>query len=893
MSIYISRGEETSGPYSSEKVQEYLAEGLLLPTDLAWLEGMENWVPLSELAWEAAYPETIESPGGKGSKRGLLIGAGLVAATVVIGVVVYLPLPVSDHPNDSKVDNLAKAEPPVVKEPPDSINEVTNAPPETVRTNTPTSSGGPQDPITEEPLPKGPEVLKALAEKGDAKAQNKLGEKYYYGRGVEKDYEKAINWYRKAGEQNHAEAQDKLGHMYEEGEGVEEDDERAVFWYRKAAEQGNDSGQYNLGLMYDSGEGVEEDDERAVYWYRKAAEQGNDRGQTNLGLMYRWGWGVEEDDEEAVKWFRKAAVQGQAWGQDKLGDMYDEGEGVEEDDERAVFWYRKAAAQGWKWAQYNLGMMYMKGEGVEKNIRQAYLWYSLAAEQDDEDSKKRKRETAGQLTSEDIKKVNQWTKQWSAWKLARGWPENPQASEGPFAALEKKFGFRVHYQEDDIFTGDPSPEDNPAKPIRPDELKRLPKILERALAKYPTWVVRKHLNRVRFVGDLFHEGGDMAGLSNANRKSLYVEVSNENKPRPDKEVEATLHHEFAHILHAEIKPFPEGEWKGCTPSGFEYKKGLENKSDWELWKDGYYSNYSRTDMEEDFCEFSALVFEPRKAKLLFKHYPALDKKFGVWLKVYQKIDKNFTEERLFPKGLIDPDLPHPEVVRQNELLELKEGTYLYLPTGRPYSARALEYRDKEKTQKKYEILYREGKEVSTSWYFYKDGKLEQIAKHKDGKRISGIYFHSNGQKIEEGTYKDDEADGPHVWWDKEGKLEGKSVYKNGKRISSIIFHPNGEKRREQYYKNGKVDGISTWWDKEGKLEHKDKYQDSKRISSIFFHPNGEKRREQYYKNGKVDGIVTRWHDNGQKAYGATYRDGKQIEPTVKRWNRDGSPKTLK
>ena len=43
MPIYISRGEEISGPYSLEKVQEYLAEGLLLPTDLAWLEGMENW----------------------------------------------------------------------------------------------------------------------------------------------------------------------------------------------------------------------------------------------------------------------------------------------------------------------------------------------------------------------------------------------------------------------------------------------------------------------------------------------------------------------------------------------------------------------------------------------------------------------------------------------------------------------------------------------------------------------------------------------------------------------------------------------------------------------------------------------------------------------------------
>jgi antitoxin component YwqK of YwqJK toxin-antitoxin module len=704
--------------------------------------------------------------GKKGSKRGLLIGAGLVAATVVIGVIVYLPLPVSDHPNDSKVDNLANAEPP------DSINEVTNAPPETVRTNTPTSSGGPQDPITEEPLPKGLEALKALAEKGDAKAQNKLGEKYYYGRGVEKDYKKAINW------------------------------------------------------------------------YRKAAEQGNDSGQTMTGVMYRRGWGVEEDDEEAVKWFRKAAEQGHAWGQDNLGDMYDEGEGVEEDDERAVFWYRKAAAQGWQWAQYNLGMMYMKGEGVEKNIRQAYLWYSLAAEQDDEDSKKRKKETAGQLTSEDIKKVNQWTKQWSVWKLARGWPENPQASEGPFAALEKKFGFRVHYEGDDIFTGDPNREDNPAKPIEPDELNRLPGIMEKALAKYPPWVVQKYLHRVRWVEDLFLKGENVEGAADHPTRSFYVEVSENNESYSDIEVEVTFHHEFAHILDEEF-PFPKEAWRACNPEGFIYKE-REDDPGKELWGKGFVSNYAQSEIDEDFCELTGLIFaQPRKARLLIDNFPRLQAKYRLWLKFYQKIDPDyFTEERFFPEGLIDPDLPHPELVSHDDLVDLN-GTYLYLPTGRPYSARALEYRDKKKTKKKYETLYRDGKGMSTSWYFYKDGKLKQIDKYKDGKRISDIYFHSNGQKS------------------------------------------------ERHYENDKLNGLSTWWDKEGKLEHKDKYQDSKRISSIFFHPNGEKRREQYYKNGKVDGIVTRWHDNGQKAYGATYRDGKQIEPTVKRWNRDGSPKTLK
>ena len=42
MPIHISRGDESSGPYSLEEVQAYLDQGLLLPTDLAWQEGMED-----------------------------------------------------------------------------------------------------------------------------------------------------------------------------------------------------------------------------------------------------------------------------------------------------------------------------------------------------------------------------------------------------------------------------------------------------------------------------------------------------------------------------------------------------------------------------------------------------------------------------------------------------------------------------------------------------------------------------------------------------------------------------------------------------------------------------------------------------------------------------------
>jgi len=48
--------------------------------------------------------------------------------------------------------------------------------------------------------------FRALAEQGNAKAQNILGWMYNYGLGVTKDRAETVRWYRKAAEQGYAEA---------------------------------------------------------------------------------------------------------------------------------------------------------------------------------------------------------------------------------------------------------------------------------------------------------------------------------------------------------------------------------------------------------------------------------------------------------------------------------------------------------------------------------------------------------------------------------------------------------------------------------------------------------------------------------------------------------------
>lgn len=57
----------------------------------------------------------------------------------------------------------------------------------------------------------GIEVIRQVAEQGDAWMQSFLGDCYYEGQGVEQDYSQAVYWYRKAAEQGVAEAQCNVG----------------------------------------------------------------------------------------------------------------------------------------------------------------------------------------------------------------------------------------------------------------------------------------------------------------------------------------------------------------------------------------------------------------------------------------------------------------------------------------------------------------------------------------------------------------------------------------------------------------------------------------------------------------------------------------------------------
>ena len=71
--------------------------------------------------------------------------------------------------------------------------------------------------------------------------------------------------------------------MYKHGQGVDVNYKKAIEWYKKAAEQGDAQAQYNVGVMYEFGpQGVDQSDSMAMRWYAKAAAQNDVDAQARI-----------------------------------------------------------------------------------------------------------------------------------------------------------------------------------------------------------------------------------------------------------------------------------------------------------------------------------------------------------------------------------------------------------------------------------------------------------------------------------------------------------------------------------------------------------------------------------------------------------------------------------
>lgn len=76
---------------------------------------------------------------------------------------------------------------------------------------------------------------------------------------------------------------------------MEQNYNKAMEYYRRAADQGCDYALIAVGSMYWPGLGVEQNKETAREYFRKASESGDQLVLTGLGIMVESGMITEED----------------------------------------------------------------------------------------------------------------------------------------------------------------------------------------------------------------------------------------------------------------------------------------------------------------------------------------------------------------------------------------------------------------------------------------------------------------------------------------------------------------------------------------------------------------------------------------------------------------------
>lgn len=214
--------------------------------------------------------------------------------------------------------------------------------------------------------------------KQSAEAIYQEGRKYYFGKGVQKNYSKARQLFEQAAPHEHLNANYRLGLIYARGYGVEKNYSKAKAFLEIAASLGGKKSMYELGQLFYYGRGVDRDYVKAGEWYEKAALKGNTKAIYSLGFMFERGRGVAKDYNRARQLYQRAAEKKYHWAIYRLGYLHYRGRGVPKNYGRARSLFEKAASAGNKRAMKRLATMYRRGYGVPVDEAKAEQWSAKA-----------------------------------------------------------------------------------------------------------------------------------------------------------------------------------------------------------------------------------------------------------------------------------------------------------------------------------------------------------------------------------------------------------------------------------------------------------------------------------------------------------------------------------
>ncbi len=222
------------------------------------------------------------------------------------------------------------------------------------------------------------QILKPLADSGDAKSQNMVGFLYFMGYGVDPSKKQATKYYQMAAEQGYADAQYNLARQYLNGYGVEKSTTQAIKWFEKAAALGIEDAAKKLEEL----QSVSIPKGFSLYKKSKDLSKGNKKlTQAQINQILKEGYAALESKEYSktlAKW-TEAANAGNAEAQTNLSMHYSYSIGVKLDKEKALYWLNKALAQNYSNAYQFTATLHLKGIFFPKSKSKAYEYYQEAA----------------------------------------------------------------------------------------------------------------------------------------------------------------------------------------------------------------------------------------------------------------------------------------------------------------------------------------------------------------------------------------------------------------------------------------------------------------------------------------------------------------------------------
>ncbi len=201
-----------------------------------------------------------------------------------------------------------------------------------------------------------------------------------------KRYDQALSEFSYLSDEGDPIASFYLGKMYAEGLGVEKDKQRAIEYYQKSDDAYNIDASYELAeiLLKDAKDREDENFLMGLKYLKRSAYAGQADALTQLGEFYEKGEWVDKDLKSAFGFYLMGALKGNARSQYYVARLYFAGKGVTQDYENGLKWLTRSARQGYVLAQKDLAIARLSEPAI-LNPAEAYIWLSIISAYNSDD----------------------------------------------------------------------------------------------------------------------------------------------------------------------------------------------------------------------------------------------------------------------------------------------------------------------------------------------------------------------------------------------------------------------------------------------------------------------------------------------------------------------------